>query len=634
MIFADIAKKDPAGDRHVFRTDGQGTLCSYEGPGGEVTVPAGISCIGKDAFAFCSQVTSVTLPKGVLRIEERAFFKSGIRAVFLPETLTRIEERAFSETPLESIEIPSKVTDIKDEAFSGAKHLTHVELPEEITSLEPGVFRDCISLKEIVLPRKVKYIQGRAFMNCAALERAVLPENLVCVWVYAFEGCSSLREIRLGDRLEAIGDAAFKGCTALKKVRIPGELEQVGENAFDEGVEITGPGVKNGLIVIDNEIKYCCPGLKTVIIPEGVTDIGENDLDSLIAPEVLDLPKSLKYYSWKTFAQFESLRQIVTDRDALAAEIALLLDIECVDREGRRFTYQAPQSGGEWIFNEDRGRNGIRLLGCRGRIGHTGSAEFTTVVLPDKIDGRPVTCIGPYAFDGYDAADAFYIPDSVQRIEDYAFGHNGYIWDKLFVRIPENASLGVNAFEGTNFYTRADACLAREKDRTQKKPKNVAETDAADPAGNGETDFAETAADDPAIGTGTVGRPALSPNIWQYFDRLSREERVRELTHSFKVSGDIDGIGWASIWINLDGGSADFRISYIGSSPADLKRFAAGIEDGEIDSFAWVSEPGSYPWNIQRRDGIFYVVPPVIEKGFFISRDEFLYTIRDLDGSW
>ena len=117
-------------------------------------------------------------------------------------------------------------------------------------------------------------------------------------------------------------------------------------------------------------------------------------------------------------------------------------------------------------------------------------------------------------------------------------------------------------------------------------------------------------------------------------DRLNREERIRALTHSFTVKGRIDGAGWASIEIELDDDSTYFRISYVGKSPADFRRFAKNIKDGENEYFAWVSEPGTYPWKIQRRGGIFYVNAPQITNSFFISRAEFLEAIKDLTGEW
>ena len=618
---------------HVFHTDGQGVLLAYEGPGGEVKVPEGVRRIGTEAFAFCTQVTGAVLPEGVCHIDRRAFYRSGIRTIVLPETLTAIEKLAFSGTSLESIEIPDQVYSVAGKAFYEARQLKRVKLPEGVTSLEPSTFSGCSSLKEVILPKSLKNIQGMAFMNCTSLEQITLPEGLVSVWIMAFCGCSSLREIYLGDSVKAIGHAAFQDCTALEKVRIPEGLEMRHCNAFGNAgrVVLTGPGQTSGLVVADDDIRYY-PGTEKMVIPEGVNQLPIYALGTLHSLEILEIPKSLEYYSWLVLSKLESLRQIITDRDALAAEIALMLDLECTDRDGNSFVFRAPERPGEWIVEPDEKNNGVRLMGCRGWIGHVREETYTTVVIPDEINGRPVTSIGEGAFFGAEHANAFYIPDSVRRIESMAFACIEYCkYDrKIFLRLPERVSIAGDAFAETAYRTRESV---REEAR-RKAAEEAAEEYRTDFTEEDMHACAVRAADDPAIGTGVDGRPALMPNIWQYFDRLSREERIRELTHAFTVSGGSDGAGWASITIKLDGEDTWFSISYIGNSPEDFKRFAEETEDGESDTFGWESEPGWFPWSIQRRGGILYVNAPVIEKSFFIPRESFLLAIEDLRGYW
>ena len=94
------------------------------------------------------------------------------------------------------------------------------------------------------------------------------------------------------------------------------------------------------------------------------------------------------------------------------------------------------------------------------------------------------------------------------------------------------------------------------------------------------------------------------------------------------------GAGWATVYIELDGDTASFRISYIGSSPADFRSFVHEIGDGDNVLFGWSSEPGSYRWHIQRRGGIFYVNVPVIGESFFIPRDAFLDAVSDMTDDW
>ena len=404
MKIININKYSDTGG-HTFHTEGN-RLVSYEGPGGSITVPEGVTCICGEAFAFCDHVTGVILPEGVTEIGDLAFYRSGIETVSLPETLTRIGKMAFAETMLKSVNISDNVYYVADFAFYGAAKLKKVRLPKKLDSIEPNTFRNCVSLEEIELPSNLKYIQGGAFMGCASLENIAFPDGLAVVWEKAFCGCGSLKEVCLGNSMKALGKDAFKDCVSLETVNLPTGLDMTYGDPF-AGTEFSAG-------------------------------------DSL--PE--------------------------TERKEPGAE--------------------------------------------------------------EKPDGK----------------------------------------------------------------------------------------------------YAEAAADDPSIGTGTNNSPGLTPNIWQYFDRLSREDRVRELTHFFAAKGEIDGVGWASVRIELDGEWARFRISYVGSSIGAFRSFANEIGDGESGRFAWESEPGCYPWSIQRRGGVFYVRAPRIPKPFFISRDEFLNAVSGMTAEW
>ncbi len=82
----------------------RGLLLSKDGktlvavPGGlkRVRIPAGVQCIGKEAFFECEQLESVTIPDSVTRIEEGAFWRCRrLKDVKIPASVTSIGKRAF-----------------------------------------------------------------------------------------------------------------------------------------------------------------------------------------------------------------------------------------------------------------------------------------------------------------------------------------------------------------------------------------------------------------------------------------------------------------------------------------------------------------------------------------------------------
>ena len=87
-----------------------GVLKKYNGPGGDVVVPAGVTSIGDMAFDGCSSLTSIELPAGVVSIGERAFFGcSRLASIVLPESVMNIEENAFEGCKLLVIPISRKL---------------------------------------------------------------------------------------------------------------------------------------------------------------------------------------------------------------------------------------------------------------------------------------------------------------------------------------------------------------------------------------------------------------------------------------------------------------------------------------------------------------------------------------------
>ncbi|NBI69046.1 leucine-rich repeat domain-containing protein, partial [Pseudoflavonifractor sp. 60] len=129
-----------------------GVLTKYNGPGGEVTIPEGVTEIGYSAFSGCTSLSSVTIPVGV----------------------TEIGENAFSSTGISDITIPSTVRTIGVVAFWGCNELTQVFLSEGIQSIGESAFSDCTKLSAITIPSSVKEFGRIAFANCFNLREVTI----------------------------------------------------------------------------------------------------------------------------------------------------------------------------------------------------------------------------------------------------------------------------------------------------------------------------------------------------------------------------------------------------------------------------------------------------------------------------
>ena len=127
--------------------------------------------IGEYAFAYCSGLTSLTLPVGITSIGEFAF--SGCSG-------------------LTSLTLPAGITSIGEYAFSGCSGLTSLNLPAGITSIDKYAFSGCSRLTSLTLPAGITWIGESAFSYCSGLTSIyVYAEKVPRIGRYAFEGCAS-----------------------------------------------------------------------------------------------------------------------------------------------------------------------------------------------------------------------------------------------------------------------------------------------------------------------------------------------------------------------------------------------------------------------------------------------------------
>jgi hypothetical protein len=187
-------------------------ITKYTGPGGRIIIPAEIQGlpvreIGRNAFSFSSDLTSVTIPDGVTVIGHNAFWMDG---------------------SLVSVAIPNSVTVIDDGAFSMCESLASVTIPDGVTMINDLTFIGCTSLKSIARPDSVTVIGHSAFDSCSNLTSVTIPDSVTVIGDMAFSYCSSLEQVTISLVAERkwSGSDQFVGCklslTAQKALRDKG----------------------------------------------------------------------------------------------------------------------------------------------------------------------------------------------------------------------------------------------------------------------------------------------------------------------------------------------------------------------------------------------------------------------------
>ena len=222
-----------------FEIDDNGTLIKYNGFGGDVVIPDGVTSIGDYAFSRCTSLTSITIPDGVTSIGYSAFSRcTSLTIITIPDGVTSIGDYAFYKcTSLTIIKIPNSVTSIGDWAFSYCISLTSITIPNSVTSIGDGAFYECKNLTGITIPNSVTNIGGRAFEYCERLTSIRIPDSVTRIKYRVFYGCSSLTNVAIPNSVKNIEKYAFSECTRLKSVVVP-RTTDIDDDSFPSETKI------------------------------------------------------------------------------------------------------------------------------------------------------------------------------------------------------------------------------------------------------------------------------------------------------------------------------------------------------------------------------------------------------------
>lgn len=239
----------------------------------EVDYP--VASIGKEAFYYCTDLTSVFIPNSITTIGVQAFDHcTSLSSLNLPISLTSIGSGAFNAcVGLNSIEIPNSVTAIGYSAFNACKGLTSVVLPNSISSIEDYTFCGCSNLCSIDIPSSVTSLGQKAFQGCASLTSITIPDLVTAIKYYTFQGCTSLTSVTIGSSVQQIEEGAFLNCIGLVFLNIPSSVTSIGYNAFGECTGITSITIPNSVKDIGIHAFNGCSSLRTVTIGSSINNI-------------------------------------------------------------------------------------------------------------------------------------------------------------------------------------------------------------------------------------------------------------------------------------------------------------------------------------------------------------------------
>ena len=350
-----------------------------------ISIPVSLTTVYESAFSGCISLETVYYPgigsqmkAGITIQSNNNYFDDDSKWIYTgvplsaAEVADHISKLSDSETIYVSGELDAYFEDIKTainglsegvfvsldlsgasfsdgelpgSAFSFCNKIERIVLPEGITTIPYETFWLCENLRSFNIPSTVETIDGSAFYRCKSLDTVYLsnsseyfamedgviynldkteivlytnknkratftvPEDIIEICPYAFAS-SKITGITFesDENLETIGNTAFDCCKYLKSIVIPNSVTEIGNDAFYAS-GLTSVRLPNSITAIRTRCFSSCD-LIEVNIPEGVKTIEYGGFYGMSSVETLSIPASLESIENGAFNYWTGIKSV------------------------------------------------------------------------------------------------------------------------------------------------------------------------------------------------------------------------------------------------------------------------------------------------------------------------------------
>ncbi len=316
---------------------------------------------------------------------------------------------------------PETVTTIGEKVFTQKTGLTEITIGKNVTEIGSFAFNGCTNLEKVTFAdggTEGLVISNEAFANCSKLAEVNLPVRLVSISAGAFRSCRAITEIVIPEGVESIGAEAFQWCSSLVRVSLPKTLSSLGYTEsgselymyvfrYCNALEEINVASDNACFYSDNGVLYGkTEGVVTDLYPVPVNNSGVDG--------VVTIPATLTKVWAEAFKENTGLLKV--DFGNVTGNV---------------------EFGAEVFYN------------CK---------NLTEVVLPDGIE-----LIGKYMFYQCNSLTEITIPNTVKAMEQQAFYYCSQLSKVTFAEGNDSNGLiltgGVYGSQyGTSYYPVFDRC--------------------------------------------------------------------------------------------------------------------------------------------------------------------------------
>ena len=425
-----------------------------------VTVPQSVTRVGDNVFVGCSALTAINVASGnakycssygALFNKEKTKlirFPAGMQGTYtyaIPDGVTLIGEYAFQRSlGMTSVIIPGSVNEIGWNAFDGCENLTSITC-NAVTPPDCGNGNDRFDKVDPSIPVYVPegtvdaYKAAPGWSDFTNIQTLCVGTSGTCgkdgkdnlTWEVSCDGVLTISgegEMANWDKYHHHPWVSFD----VKSVVIKEGVTSIGDYAFRDCSQIRFISIPNSVKSVWGYAFLGCNGLESVDLGSSVTNIGSYAFEGCTALTSVVIPKSVTSIGEAPFRGCSSLESIVVEAG-------------CVGYDSRDNCNAIIDKTNSWL-------GPLLIQGCKNTVVPTGfqlvisnyafsGTGLTSLELP-----QGVTSIREYAFQNCSSLTSITIPSRVSEISAYTF--SGCSSLSSITILGELKTIGNYAFDG------------------------------------------------------------------------------------------------------------------------------------------------------------------------------------------